>query len=144
MNLPLKFTAKLVSLEDPDDYCWMVAFVDDPDSVNQYLMLQRGYEDDEQDIQLGMNIYYLERDDQGWSCYGGIDHFELFRDFVRIYLNDVGFSALGEIREITIDFKINDYTYRKLKNRLRKIFFGTDCLIEKYQPEKNSHNNKQI
>src|SRR5262245_56258457 len=76
VTMTVSFHANCVAIDDMDDF-WLVAFADEKFGTRQYLMLQRSYEDDEQDIQLGMNTYHVERDDQGFSCYGGVKHFEL-------------------------------------------------------------------
>jgi hypothetical protein len=77
------FHANYVSVDDMDDL-WLVGFADEKFGTRDYLTLQRAYDDDEQDISLGMNTYYVERNDQRWSGYGGIQTFELFRDRVII------------------------------------------------------------
>lgn len=75
------FHANCVAIDDMEDF-WLVGFADERYDTNQYLTLQRSYEDDEQDIELGMDTYYVERAAQGRSCYGGIEQFELQRNQV--------------------------------------------------------------
>ena len=40
----------------------------------EYFMIQRSFEQNLQDEELKMNTYYLERNDQRFSCYGGIQN----------------------------------------------------------------------
>ena len=68
------FIANNVTFEDMDGY-WLVVFAACSDKSADYLMLQCSYIFDEQYIKLGMDTYYVERDDQTLSCYGGIRTF---------------------------------------------------------------------
>jgi Immunity protein 10 len=77
------FHANCVAVEDMDDF-WLVSFADDKCEPREYLTLQQSFEDEDQDVALGMNTYHVERNDQRWWEYGGIKRFELKRDRVRI------------------------------------------------------------
>jgi hypothetical protein len=122
----IRFHAKCVAIEDMDDL-WLVGFADEKFETRQYLMLQRGYEDDEQDVKLGMDTYHVERDDQRWSCYGGIGRFELHRDHVAVRFNREGAERL-EAKRMEITFKIDRSQFQKMVRRLKHIFAGTKCL----------------
>jgi hypothetical protein len=120
------FHANCVAIEDMDDF-WLVGFADEKFGTRQYLMLQRSYEDDEQDIKLGMNTYHVERDDQAWSSYGGIERFELHRDRVVVRFTPIGAEQL-KAKGMDITFTIDGDQYRELTRRLESIFVGSECL----------------
>ncbi len=53
-----------------DDYGILNVFLGNPE---HYLMFQYEESEDEQDVELGMNTYHLERDEQSYGGYGGVD-----------------------------------------------------------------------
>jgi hypothetical protein len=116
-----------VAITDVDDF-WLVGFADEEFDTKQYLMLQRSHEDDAQDIALGMNTYHVERNDQGYSGYGGIERFDLYPDRVLVRFNDIGARNL-ETRVMEISFKKDGRRFGKLQRRLKNIFSGTSCLL---------------
>lgn len=122
------FHANCVTVEDRDDF-WLVGFADDEFKTRDYLLLQRGVEDDEQDLVFGMNTYHVERNDQKWSGYGGIESFELHRDRVKICFSKAGGNRMGSVTEMEITFQTDGDEYARLKDRLGRIFGGTDCLV---------------
>jgi hypothetical protein len=127
--MTISFHAKCVAIEDmmEDDY-WLVGFADDEFETTQYLMLQRGMEDDEQDVRFGMNTYHVERDGQQYSMYGGIERFVLQRDRLL-----VDFTPEGQVRLQTstmkITFAISDEKFARLKEQLGRVFADTTCLV---------------
>jgi hypothetical protein len=71
--MQFELEAKTVTAERAEFY-WHVGFADYPIDTTEYLLLQRGVEDDKQDIRLGMATYHVEINDQGASCYGASRH----------------------------------------------------------------------
>ena len=126
LQRPKKFLlkAKAVSADDMDDH-WFVGFADSESNTAHYLQLQRAFKDDEQDIKLGMNTYYLEIDDQILSCYGGIERFNLHRDRASIIFSSKGKMKLQGIETAEISFQIDDKKFAQLRDRLSKVFSGT-------------------
>jgi hypothetical protein len=122
----IAFHANCVAIEDMDDF-WLLGFADDKFATRKCLTLQRSYEDDEQDIKLGMNTYHVERDDQGFSCYGGIERFELYRDHVVVTFTPTGAERL-KTDGMEITFKVDGRQFKKLVSRLGRIFAETECL----------------
>ncbi|MFO0968682.1 MAG: Imm10 family immunity protein [Gemmataceae bacterium] len=127
--MAIVFHAHCVAIEDMDDF-WLVGFADDKFNTRDYLMLQRAFEHDEQDVSLGMNTYHVERNGQGWSGYGGIMAFELRRDRAKIVFTKEGAATMGNVTEMEITFRVDGDEYSKLKDRLGKIFAGAGCLVE--------------
>ena len=101
---------------------------DEKFETKQYLMLQRSYEDDEQDIANGENTYHIELHDQGASGYGGVARFELHRDRVKVRMTKEGAVRLGAGR-IEISFKISDRRFEKLRRYLGHVFADSPCLV---------------
>src|SRR5205085_3975104 len=95
--------AHYVYVEDTED-CLFVGLADDQYDTDDYLMLQRAHEFDEQDQSLGMADIHIERNDQGCSGYGGIERFELLSDRVRVQFDDQGARNMEGIREMEITF----------------------------------------
>ena len=122
------FHANCVAIEDMEDF-WFVGLADDKFKTRDYLTLQRGFKDIEQDAAIGMDTYHVERNNQKWSGYGGIAAFKLDRDRVKVRFTKDGAAKMGET-EIEASFQIDDEEYSKLRDRLGKIFEGTDCLVE--------------
>jgi hypothetical protein len=121
------FHANCVAVDHMEDF-WLVGFADEKFDTRQYLMLQRSFEDDEQDIRLGQNTYHVERNDQAWSCYGGIERFELHRDRVSVTFTERGAARLAA-PAMEICFQIDDRQFSELRKRLGFIFEGTECLV---------------
>ena len=120
------FHANVVKVEEMDRVC-LVGFADDGFDTRNYLTLLRSFEDDEQDVRLGLNTYHVERNDQVWSGYGGIDAFELKPDRAKITFNLAGAIAMGNVSEMEITFQIDRDRFSALKECLGKIFAGISC-----------------
>ena len=123
------FIANNVTFEDMDDY-WLVVFAACSDKSADYLMLQRSYIFDEQDIKHGMDTYYVERDDQTFSCYGGMSTVDLYRDRVIVIFTPEGIKNLG-IDELQIQYAISDSDFQGMLERLHLIFAEYNCLHDK-------------
>ena len=124
---PASFHANKVAIEDNDEWC-LVGFADQENDTQGYLQLQRSRIDDSQDQALGLNSYYVERDDQSNSCYGGVESCELFADMVRLRFTDAGSLSLNLGEPIQITFDIDGETLSALRYQLASIFAGTECL----------------
>lgn len=123
----IEFHADFIAFEDAEDY-WLVAFADQERHVKQYLMFQRAHEFDEQDRATGMDSYYVERDDQAYSGYGGVARVDLHPDRIVVRLDDTGERHL-DARSVTVTFARDGRRFGKLRRRLDKIFQGTSCLV---------------
>lgn len=108
---------------------WLVGFANDDFEPTHYLQLQRGFEDSDQVIHLGMNTYYVEIDDQSSSCYGGIEHFELRRDQALVKFSSQGEKKLNGIESAEVKFTIDNEKFTHLQDRLSKVFAGTTIYI---------------
>ncbi len=126
----IAFHANAVAVVEPDDEFFLVGFADEKFETQQYLMLQRAFEDDvdDQDIELGMDTYHLEWRDQLYSLYGGIERFVLHRDHVTCTFTEAGTVKLDGATNARISFDLDEPEFRLLAQRLKDIFRDTDCL----------------
>jgi len=91
-------------------YLWMAEKT--PQNI-RYVTLSRSNESGE---------VYVERDDQGWSCYGGIEKIQLVPTGLKVHLNANGKSHLGGITQLDITFgpQIKP-SYERIKKVLRRL-----------------------
>ena len=126
MSKPL-FHANCVAVVD-DEFSRIVGFADRQFDTKRYLQFQLSDEGDEHDEALGLNTYYVEKDDQSNSCYGGIESIDLHTNTIRIKLNDVGSQRLDLDRVVLITFDADEETLGELRSGLTTIFSGTNIL----------------
>ena len=124
------FFAESVVSEHPDGVCHLVGFADKNFDTEIYLMLQRSYEEEEQeqDIQLGMNTYHIEWCDQEKSGYGGITQFVLKPTSAEVYFEPKVAASLGSMEHVSITFGLQASELQALKEALQRIFQGSKCL----------------
>lgn len=124
------FHANCVAIEDNDQSC-LVGFADQEFDTRQYLQLQRSHTNDSQDRSLGLDTYYVERDDQSNSCYGGVERIELYADMIRLRFSAKGLRSLDLREAIRITFDVDEETLNALRSKLTIIFADTDCLRDR-------------
>jgi len=86
--------AKSISFSENDENL-VFAFGDDEHSVSRYLMLQHSLSPQDQDIQLGLDGLYIERDDQKHGCYVGVQAIRRIDNRIEIELTERGIQKLG-------------------------------------------------
>ena len=126
MSRPL-FHANFVAIVD-DEYSRIVGFADQQFDTKRYLQFQRSLEGDAQGRALGLDTYYVEKDDQSNSCYGGIESIDLRANAITLKLDDVGSKRLVLDKVVLITFDADDKTLGELRKGLATIFSGTDTL----------------
>ncbi|MBH9579192.1 Imm10 family immunity protein [Inhella proteolytica] len=122
------FQASCVVNRHPDGECHLVGFADHERDTKTYLMLQRSFEEDEQDVELGMNTYYVEWCGQERSGYGGVAKFTLKRGLAELTFRPEMAIALGGIKHLSIGFQLSADEWDALQEALKCIFFGSGCL----------------
>lgn len=124
------FTATCIATEDPEGFCHLAGFADRQHGTEHYLMLQRSFEEDEdeQDEELGMDTYHVEWCGQQNACYGGIARLVLQRDGVQITFKREAVEDMGGLEHLSIAFDLSASEYGALKAALADIFAGEDCL----------------
>ncbi len=83
---------------------------------------------DAQDQALGLDTYYVEKDDHSNSCYGGIESIDLHANTIALRLDDEGSQRLDLDKVVLITFDADDKTLGELRSGLATIFSGTDIL----------------
>lgn len=120
------FHANCVVTDDPEEYCYVVGFADQ-DAAQIYFMLQRAFEYDDQDIELGMDNYHVEWCNQENSGYGGISRFVLNRHSVDIVFDPSVSAELDGLSQLSISFDLTDQQFQSLKQALQHIFKHSTC-----------------
>lgn len=122
------FEASCVICEHPDRECHLVGFADQKHGAKHYLMLQRSFEDDEQDVRLAMNTYHVEWCSQEYACYGGISRFILMPSRAEIALEPSAAQAFAGLSHLSISFQLSTVEQTVLKEALSQIFAESLCL----------------
>jgi len=119
----MKFKAKEVFTDYDENNVLIIGFSGVTNELGEpiYFMIQDSEEYDMQDKQLGIDTYYIEKNDQSIGGYGGIKELTLDMNRIRIDLDKKGIENLKETKiEIEFDYDVN--VYNKLKKRLNQIF----------------------
>jgi Immunity protein 10 len=117
------FETDSVFIEETDLDVLIVGFYKE----DNYLMIQQSLDEyDEQDIRLGMNTYHIERDDQSFGGYGGVEKINLSRNAIEVKLDKTGRENL-QCDGVEIDFETDDENYEILTEKLKYIF--SDLLV---------------
>ena len=123
----MEFNSQIVTWQLEEDF-WLLGFADHEFETKEYLMLQRAFEFDENDVELGLNSYYFEINDQGCSSYGGIERFDVWSDRVRIAFEPQKALDLGIEPMLEIHFKLESEQWKEFKTFLENIFLDTNVL----------------
>ena len=126
----VRFTASKVVVDDSDDDFLLVGFAEEHDGeCRQQFHFQRAYTFDEQDVALGMNGVYAERNDQSHGGYGGVERVELCPNRVRVVIGGTLATDMGA-DEFEIMFVLPPDEFERLRAGLRTVFAGFDTLVE--------------
>ena len=107
---------------ETDDVTLRIGFADGANSEH-YFIMQRDEESIKEDLTHLGNIY-IERDDQCWGGYGGINRVSLNRTHLIIYLNSDMANQIGGYDTIKIIFLLDNFHFKQLQNVLQKIMQG--------------------
>ena len=124
----MEFAAAAVSIDEDADL-WRVAFADAEFNPRRYLLLQREKSPDPQDVELGLDGYQVEVNDQANACYGGIASFELFEDRAVITFEDDAIPGL-DADEVVVRFALRPRQRDQLRTSLARIFGGSGCFLD--------------
>lgn len=76
---------------------------------------------------------YIERDDQAWSCYSGIEKVQLSPGGLKIYLNASGQSHLGGVSHLAVAFAPEvKSSYARIEKVLRVLL--SNRILEAIKP----------
>lgn len=123
------FPATCIATKDPDGFCHLAGFADQQHDTRHYLMLQRSFEEDEddQDEALGMDTYHVEWCGQQNARYGGIARFVLKRDAAEISFQAEAVEDMDGLEHLSIAFDLPAGEYGDLKAALSEVFAGESC-----------------
>ena len=96
-----ELVANIVSFEE-DEAMVVFAFGADEGQSAEYLMLQYPLQTDEQDMRLHLDGLYIERDDQAFGCYGGVESIRRIGDRIEIDLTAEGRRRLKVERMVIV------------------------------------------
>jgi hypothetical protein len=100
----------------PVDGIWTVGFADPSQEI--YLLVQRDV--DNVTGQQGLNIHYVEFEDQSKACHGGIERVQILRDAVRFHLTPAGADCIG-MSEIAVSFTLSKPSLAAMSEALAHI-----------------------
>lgn len=106
----LHFAAEAVEIEENDLNVLIVGFY----TEENYLMIQKS-------LDIEDSNYHIERDDQSFGNYGGVETITLTQNRIEVYLDETGKENL-ECDGVKVDFETDDETYQLLVEKLRLIF----------------------
>jgi len=113
-----------------DKLCRRLAFGDrGDDAVELYFIMDRSGESPEEPLPDMANVY-IERDDQMWGGFGGIERVVLERDSLTLQLSPEMATTMGEHDRIRITFSVNDDEFRDMRNVLSLIMRGYESQLE--------------
>ncbi len=126
MSAPLFHATCIAAVED--EFGWVVGLADHALDTRQYLQFQRGHANDAQDQSLGLDAYYVERDDQSNSCYGGVEGIHLGADAIKLKFNAAGSRSLRLDKNVIITFDADEQALDRFRRGLIAVFAGTDLV----------------
>lgn len=107
------FEAESIEIEELDTEVLVVGFY----TEENYLMIQRSLSGDDS----GMNAYHIERDDQSFGGYGGVQKISLHRDSLEAELDETGKENL-QCDAVRVEFQTVPETFQLLTDKLAFIF----------------------
>ena len=117
-----------------DEFGWVVGLADREFGTRRYLQFQRADVSDVRDQALGMDTYYVEKDDQSNSCYGGIESIVLSANSIQMKLDNTASQSLALDESVLITFDADEQSLVRFRRGLRAVFAGTgilrDCTSE--------------
>jgi hypothetical protein len=114
---------------DADAPCRRLSFLDrDDDTSDHYFIMDRSEDSPEEAIDDMANVY-IERDDQCWGGYGGIERVVLTRNGLTLELNERMKLQMGDFAVIRITFEPSETQIREIRNVLGLIMRGYESRL---------------
>jgi hypothetical protein len=124
-----EFQAALVV---PDTAQMSLSFADHPENHQHYLIIQRD-EELRNAILPDLENIYLERDDQIFGGYGGIESVTLSRHRLSLKLTPRMAKRMGNFDELILGFEQADNSFRHIEELVALIFRGYESRIKHKQ-----------
>jgi len=117
------FDARCIIVSDEEAFL-LIGLADQEDGTQAYVTLQREHEPGEQEIALGLDGVYIERDDQVQAIYDGVEAIRLTPSLVCFTLSPTGAHALGTETELHVGITPTDNELEMLRDGLRRMCAG--------------------
>ncbi len=119
----MKFKAKEIFADYDENNILIIGFSGEKTERNKhiYFIIQDSDDYDHQDKKLGIDTYYIEKNDQTMSGYGGVKEIRLCKNRIQIDFDQKGIDNLQEIN-IEIEFECNPDEFKNLHKKLNQIF----------------------
>lgn len=125
--MEIKFTANHIVYELTEDNSYLVGYADDKNDTEEYVIIERALEFDEQDISLGMNSYYIEYADQSNSGYDICNNVILRQNKIIFFVKN---GQMDGITSITVAYKENLIKDIKEYRKMLSDILGDRLIIE--------------
>ena len=113
-----------------DDVCRRLSFADRNDETGEHYFVMDRSEESPDEAVPNMDNVYIERDDQGWGGYGGIDRVVLARDNLTLQLGERMATRMGGHDSIRVNFEVSDDVFRELRHVVGLIMRGYESQLE--------------
>jgi hypothetical protein len=106
-----------------DDVC-RLSFADRNDETGEHYFVMDRSEESPDEAAPDMANVYIERDDQGWGGYGGIEQVVLARDSLTLHLGERMATRMGCHATMRVGFDVSEAVFRELRHVLGLIMRG--------------------
>ena len=117
-------------LVNADKLCRRLSFADRGDETGEHYFIMDRSEDLPDGPVPDMDNVYIERDDQMWGGFGGIERVTLERQALTLQLNPRMTTTMGEHNSIRISFAVSDADLQEMKTVLSLIMRGYESQLE--------------
>ena len=122
--------ANIVLVDSSDEAFILVGFADEQNGeYRNAIHFQRSHKFDDQDVALGMDSVYVERNGQSQGGYDRVERVELHPDQLRIVVGGEVAESMGDT-EFEIGLSLPPGEFEQMRQGLRSVFAGFDSLTE--------------
>ena len=118
------------SFVQADKQCRRLLFAGEDSQQGEHYFIMDRSEESTQVVTPDMDNIYIERDDQGWGGFGGVDRVILERCSLTLYLGPRMAVKMGSFETIRIVFALGDGEFSELREVLRLIMYGYEPQLE--------------
>src|SRR5579862_2884678 len=115
---------------DSDAQCRRLSFADQFDDTSEHYFIMDRSEESPEEAMPNMDNVHIERDDQQWGGFGGINRVVLERDSLTLYLGPKMATRMGRHKTIRISFTLKATEFKKLRFVLTLIMCGYESQLE--------------
>ena len=127
--MPTGFTATKVFVTEKNGVLVTALAAPSTEEDDFYLMLQYKDLHDELDVRFGMDKPYIEYCGQGWSRYGRIERFDLFRDRVIVEMDSSAALHMKNDGILEVRFELQQPAFVELKQAIERTFRNVSYFV---------------